>query len=64
MKKEYISPEVKILEFGLDDGILTSTSGDTSVGRGPDDGILDSRDNYDDNTPTRPGSGNIWDQGW
>ena len=60
MKKEYISPEVEIIEVGLHGTLM-----DASVGvsdKEEDDGFA--RDNYDDNTPSRPGSGNVWDQSW
>lgn len=62
MKKEYITPEVEIIEFGLDDGILMSPSIET--GGEENDGFARDDNNYDDNTPSRPGSGNVWDQGW
>lgn len=61
MKKEYISPEVEIIEVGLH-GTLMSPS--TDIPEGEDDEELGSRDDYNDNTPTRPGSGNVWNQGW
>lgn len=60
MKKEYITPELEIIEIGLDDGILMSPS--VELGGEEDDGFA--RDDYNDNTPSRPGSGNVWDQGW
>ena len=62
MKKEYISPEVEVIEIGLKDGILNKTS--ITIGGDMEDDDVASRDNYDDNTPSRPGSGNVWDQGW
>lgn len=61
MKKEYISPELEIIEIGLDDGILMSPSIGVDE-KEEDDGFA--RDNYNDNTPSRPGSGNVWNQGW
>lgn len=60
MKKEYISPEVEIIEVGLH-GTLMDASVSVSD-KEEDDGFA--RDNYDDNTPSRPGSGNVWDQSW
>lgn len=38
----------------------------TDISEGVPDQGWDSRDDYDynDNTPSRPGSGNVWDQGW
>ena len=59
MKKKYITPELEIIEIGLD-GTLMSAS--VELGGEEDDGFA--RDDYNDNTPSRPGSGNIWDQGW
>ena len=61
MKKKYITPELEIIEIGLD-GTLICTS--TSVGMGGEENDGFARDNYDDNTPSRPGSGNVWDQDW
>lgn len=61
MKKKYITPELEIIEIGLD-GTLMSTS--IPLGGDIEDDDVASRDNYYDNTPSRPGSGNIWDQGW
>ena len=59
MKKEYITPELEIIEIGLDGTLMSG-----SVPEKEPDQPLDSRDDYDDNTPSRPGSGNVWDQGW
>lgn len=59
MKKEYISPELVSVEIIGSINLLSN-----SVDQRPDDQPLDSRDNYDDNTPTRPGFGNVWDQSW
>lgn len=61
MKKEYISPDVEVIEIGLD-GTLICTS--IPIGGDIEDDDVASRDNYDDNTPSRPGSGNVWDQSW
>ena len=59
MKKEYISPEVEIIEVGLHGTLMSPSVSETDP-----DKPLDSRDDYDDSTPSRPGSGNVWDQGW
>ena len=59
MKKEYISPEVEVIEMSYCSNILSS-----SLPEGGDDEELGSRDDYNDNTPSRPGSGNVWDQSW
>lgn len=61
MKKEYITPEVEVIELA---SCTVLASSDTDVPVGGDTGGSDSRDDYYDNTPSRPGSGNIWDQGW
>ena len=60
MKKEYITPEVEVVDV-LGCSIIAN-----SLGEGDSNKEWDSRDDYDynDNTPTRPGSGNVWDQGW
>ena len=63
MKKEYIKPECYIVKVGLESMLASS---DTEVGG--DGGELgdgeewDSREDY--HRPSRPGSTNIWDQGW
>lgn len=59
MKKKYISPEVEVIEMGLDDGILNSVSNMPGSDEETDDF---SREDY--HRPNRPSSGNIWDQGW
>lgn len=64
MKKEYIKPECYIVKVGLESMLASS---DNEVGGGGELGDgegFDSRDDYYDKTPSRPGSGNIWDQGW
>ena len=61
MKKEYITPEVEVIELASCTVLASSA---TEVPGKEDDLPLDSRDDYYDNTPSRPGSGNIWDQGW
>lgn len=62
MKKEYVKPEMNVIEFGMN--TILCTSAPTDLPTGPDDEESLSRDDYYDNTPSRPGSGNIWDQGW
>ena len=64
MKKEYISPEVEVIDIAIKCTILIGSEigdGDANVGEGEQD-EFDSRYNYPDNS--RPGSGNVWDQGW
>lgn len=61
MKKEYISPEVKIMEFGLDDGIFLCAS--TSLGGPEEDGYAREYNEYDSGNKKSPGS-NLWDQSW
>ena len=60
MKKEYISPEVEVIEMSYCSIISSSIP---EVG---DNEELGSRENYreDYHRPNRPGSTNIWDQGW
>lgn len=60
MKKEYITPEVEVIELASCT-VLLASSDLTEI---EPDRPLDSRDDYNDNTPSRPGSGNVWDQGW
>ena len=58
MKKEYIKPECYIVKVGLESMLAAS---DMEV-LPPDHEYDDfAREDY---TPNRPGSTNIWDQGW
>lgn len=62
MKKEYIKPECYIVKVGLESMLASS---DKEVGGGGElggDEGWDSREDY--HRPSRPGSTNIWDQGW
>lgn len=59
MKKEYIKPECYIVKVGLESMLAAS-----DINEGEENLPLDSREDYYDNTPSRPGSTNIWDQGW
>lgn len=61
MKKEYIKPECYIVKVGLESMLAAS---DSDITEGGENLPLDSREDYYDNTPSRPGSTNIWDQGW
>lgn len=64
MKKKYITPELEVIEIGLD-GIMLCMSNDgedvvTPEPPGPD--VEDPFGGRDVNS--RPGSGNVWNQGW
>ena len=64
MKKEYLSPEVEIIEVGLHDAILLVTSSNETTTNpnqpGPDEEApFGGRD-----VNSRPGSGNVWNEGW
>lgn len=61
MKKKYVSPQVDVIKLDLDSTLLAES--DVNQGEG-NDGDFGSREDYYDNTPSRPGSTNIWDQGW
>ena len=61
MKKESIKPECYVVE--VERAIMLATSSeDNEVGGGGElEGDWASREDY---RPNRPGSTNIWDQGW
>jgi hypothetical protein len=58
MKKNYVTPEIEIIEVASCTMLAAST--DVPVG-GETEGS-DAREDNNDNS--RPGSGNIWDQAW
>lgn len=63
MKKEYIKPECYIVKVGLESMLASSPDDELEGGGELGDGEgWDSREDY--HRPSRPGSGNIWDQGW
>lgn len=61
MKKKYVSPQVDVIKLDLDSTLLAES--DINQGEG-NEGDFGSREYYDNHTPSRPGSTNIWDQGW
>lgn len=61
MKKKYVSPQVDVIKLELDSMLLAESNTNPDEGY---EGDFGSRDDYNDNTPSRPGSGNVWDQGW
>lgn len=64
MKRKYIRPEVEVIDIATKCTILTGSEigdGDSIVDDEEKD-EFDSRYNHPGNS--RPGSGNIWDQGW
>lgn len=64
MKKKYITPELEIIEIGLD-GVILSMSNDGEDSIDPNPPGSDVEDPFGGrDVNSRPGSGNIWDQGW
>lgn len=61
MKKKYVSPQVDVIKLDLDSTLLAESNTNPEPGG---EGDFGSREDYYDNTPSRPGSTNIWDQGW
>lgn len=61
MKKEYITPVINVVEINVEGMLL---SGSTTVD--PNEPVIPRGSNeyrdYEDSS--RPGSGNVWDQGW
>lgn len=62
MKKEYIKPEMDVIEVGIN--TILCMSEDVVNPNPPEPGTggenpFGGREDY-----TRPGSGNVWDQGW
>lgn len=59
MKKKYVSPQVDVIKLDLDSTLLAESQ---TVEEEGGDGDFGSREDY--HRPSRPGSTNIWDQGW
>lgn len=64
MKKKYITPELEVIEIGLD-GIMLCMSNDGEDVVTPDPPGPDVEDPFGGrDVNSRPGSGNVWDQNW
>lgn len=63
MKKEYISPEVEIIEVGLHGAILSMSEVTTDPTPGGEGDFAREDNEYDYGNKKRPGS-NPWDQNW